>query len=237
MSKRTPIGSIRHALIPALLASALLAGCASTQQEDLPQVDQYGLQLVENTRVQAVYRDPDADFSQFNRVAIAEVEVAFRKNWLRDQNRDRVSVSQRLSQEDADRIKAAVAKEFRRIFTEELQKGGYNVVDLDTAGNATHDLLLLRPAILNLDVAAPDTMTAGRSRTFTASAGSMTLYLEFHDALSGALLGRVLDSRSAPDRGYMSVTNSVTNLSEVDRMLRRWAQMLVAAMDRAHGKS
>jgi hypothetical protein len=35
----------------------------------------------------------------------------------------------------------------------------------------------------------------------------------------------------------MSISNSVTNLSEVDRMLRRWAQMLVGAMDRAHGKS
>ena len=226
----------RRAMLAAVLAGTLASGCASTGTDALPEVDAYGLERVQGTRVEAVYRDPNADFSQFNRVAIAEVEVAFRKDWLRDQNRDRVSVSRRLTQEDADRIRAAVAKEFRRIFTDELQKGGYTVVNLDGSDNAADDLLVLTPAILNLDVSAPDVQAPGRSRTYTASAGSMTLYLEFHDALSGALLGRAVDSRSAPDRGYLSISNSVTNLSEVDRMLRRWAQMLVAAMDRAHGK-
>lgn len=236
--KDTPFVSVRRLARSTVitLGAALLVACASTGQDELPQTDQFGLQLVAGTKVQVAYVDPQADFSQFHRVAIEEVEVAFHKNWLRDQNRDRTSAGRRITQADADRIRAAVAAEFSRIFTEELEKAGYEVVSHDNFDNAADDLLLLTPAIINLDVTAPDVQTAGRSRSYTASAGAMTLYLEFHDALSGALLGRVLDSQRAPDRGYMSISNSVTNKSEADRMLRRWAQLLVAALDRVHGK-
>jgi hypothetical protein len=217
-------------------AAVLLGACASNPQEDLPKVDKDGLVLVEGSKAAAAYKNPDADFSQFNRVTIAEVQVAFRKNWLRDQNQERVAVTRRVTQEDADRIKSAVADEFTRIFTEELEKGGYEVVAYDGFENAADDLLLLAPAIVNLDVTAPDTQSPGMSRTYTASTGSMTLYMEFHDSISGELLGRIVDSQSAPDRGYMSISNSVTNKAEADRMLRRWAQSLVAGLDRVHGK-
>ena len=221
----------------AMIGLALLLGaCASSQKEDLPKVDKDGLELVEGSKAAAAYRNPDADFSQFNRVTIADVQVAFRKNWLRDQNQDRVALTHRVTQEDADRIKQAVANEFTRIFTEELEKGGYEVVDYEGFENAADDLLLLTPAIVNLDVTAPDTHSPGMSRTYTASTGSMTLYLEFHDSISGELLGRVVDSQAAPDRGYMTISNSVTNKADADRMLRRWAQSLVAALDRVHGK-
>lgn len=228
-----PAATLMKALL-ALTAGALLGACASSPSQELPEVDSFGLHRADSSNVQAVYLDPEADFSQFHRVAIAPVEVAFRKNWLRDQNRDR---TRRVSQADADQIKLAVADEFKRVLTEELTSAGYAVVDLEGLDNSADDLLLLRPAILNLDVTAPDVQQAGRSRSFTASAGSMTLYLELNDALSGALLGRVLDSRAAPDRGFMSISNSVTNRSEATRIMRRWAQLLAQGLDRAHGKS
>ncbi len=44
----------------------------------------------------------------------------------------------------------------------------------------------------NLYINAPDTMSAGRSRTYTTEAGEATLVLEARDSTSGALLGRVL---------------------------------------------
>ena len=54
--------------------------------------------------------------------------------------------------------------------------------------------------------------------------------------ITGALLGKVADSQAVRDRGYMNITNSVTNKAEADRMLRRWARMLVARLDKIHGK-
>ena len=219
-----------------LVATVLIGACATSTKEELPAVTEDGLVLVEGTRADAVYKLPDADFSQYERVYIADVEVAFRKNWLEDQNRERRSVSHRITQEDADKIRQAVAGEFSKVFTEELEKGGYPVVSSPGEAGPTDDVLALVPAIVNLDIAAPDTMSAGRTRSYTASAGSMTLYMEFRDAVTGALLGRVTDAQAAPDTGYMRVSNSVTNMAEADRMLRKWARKLVERMDDVHGR-
>lgn len=218
----------------AVLAMGMLAGCASTPNEDLPTVTDEGLHLVKGTKSSALYVLPDADLAQYNRFAIAEVRVAFKDDWLKEQNATRRA--HRVTQKDADEIKSAVSEQFEKIFTEELQKGGYKVVNLEGVDNSEQDLLLLRPAIINLDVTAPDTMTAGRSRTFTASAGSMTLLMGFHDAVSGSLLARVVDAEAARDTGYMQISNSVTNMSEANRIFRKWAKILVTKTDAAHGK-
>jgi hypothetical protein len=218
-------------------ALVLVGACATSQKEMLPERTEDGLVLVEGANAAVVYRNPDADLSGYNRVFLADVQVAFRKDWLRDQNRDSISVNRRLTQEDADRIKAAVAQEFRRIFTDELEKGGYPVATELNGGKPNDDLLVLVPAIVDLDVTAPDVPAAGRSRTYTASNGSMTLYLEFRDAITGDVIGKVADSQSVRDRGYMNITNSVTNKAEADRMLRRWASLLVQGLDRAHGRN
>jgi len=67
-----------------------------------------------------------------------------------------------------EKIKADVAELFREVFTEKLgMDGGYEIVE--AAGD---DVLLVRPAIIDLDITAPDTMSAGRSRTYTSSAGT-----------------------------------------------------------------
>jgi hypothetical protein len=211
----------------------MLAGCASTSNEDLPKVTDEGLHLVKGTKSGALYVLPGADLARYNQFAIAEVRVTFRDDWLEDQNSTRRA--HRVTQDDAEGIKSAVSEQFEKIFTEELRKGGYTVVDLDGADNSAQDLLLLRPAIINLDVTAPDTMTAGRSRTFTASAGSMTLLMGFYDAVSGSLLARVADAEAAHDRGYVQISNSVTNMSEANRIFRKWAKVLVEKTDAAHG--
>jgi len=218
----------------AILAMSVLAACASAPNEELPKVTDEGLHLVKETKSSALYVLPGADLAQYNRFAIAKVRVAFRDDWLKDQNSTRRA--HRVTQEDADEIKSAISEQFENIFAEELRKGGYKVVELDGADNSAQDLLLLRPAIINLDVTAPDTMTAGRSRTFTASTGSMTLLMGFYDAVSGSLLARVVDSETAHDRGYLKISNSVTNTTEANRIFHKWARILVQKTDAAHGK-
>jgi hypothetical protein len=94
---------------------------------------------------------------------------------------------------------------------------------------AAEDVLVLRSAIVNLDVTSPDTMTPG-NRSFAASAGAMTLYLEFFDSVSSDLLGRVIDAQAAPDTGgYLA--NRATNTAEGDRILTRWADILRGHLD------
>ena len=215
---------------------ALVGACASTEKAEMPKVSDDGLALVEGTEIGAAYRQPGADFTQYNRLAIMDVGVSFRKDWMRDQNRDRVALSHRITQEDADRIKQSVADEFKSVFTEELDKGGYSVVEYEGVDNSAQDLLVLRPAIVNLDVTAPDTMSPGMSRTYTASTGSMTLVLEFYDSVTSSLLGRVMDAEAVRDAGYMSISSSVTNKADADRLMRKWARLLVEKLDDVQGK-
>lgn len=216
----------------ALFAAALFAGVGPVVASDEPpELTHDGLELVDGTKLDAVYRLPGADFTQYERVAILECAVAFRKNWQRDQNRNRRGTA-RIKQEDMDRIKAALSDEFLKIFSEELEKGGYAVVD--TGGE---DVLLLRPAIINLDVTAPDIMEPGRTRTFAASAGQMTLYMEVFDSVTSAILGRAVDGQSAWSAGRVQISNRVTNKAEADRILRRWAKILVNKLDAVHGKT
>ena len=213
---------------------ATTIGCVSTGDE-LPAVSEEGMNRVENTRVDALYVNPDADFSEFTRFAIADVDVSFRRNWLKDQNQTRRQLSRRVSQEDANRIRTAIADSFRRIFTEELQKAGYTVVDPAAFENVTGDLLLLHPDILDLDVTAPDVASPDRVRTYTACGCSMTLSLELYDAMSGTLLARITDKKKALDQRPMRITNSVTNKADADRIMRRWARMLVDKLGSVQG--
>jgi hypothetical protein len=213
---------------------ATTIGCVSTGDE-LPAVSEEGMNRVENTRVDALYVNPDADFSEFKRFAIADVDVSFRRNWLKDQNQTRRQLTRRVSQEDANRIRTAIADSFRRIFTEELEKAGYTVVDPAASENVTGDLLLLHPDILDLDVTAPDVASPDRVRTYTACGCSMTLSLELYDAMSGTLLARITDKKKALDQRPMRIANSVTNKADADHIMRRWARMLVDKLDSVQG--
>jgi hypothetical protein len=184
-----------------------------------------GLKPVEGAAVAMAYIDPEADFSAFTRVMILEPYVAFRSNWQRDQNRRR---SRNISARDMERIKADVASMFREVFTQNLQADdGFEVVD-----EADYDVLLIRPAIINLDITAPDVAAAGRSRTFTASAGQATLYIELFDSVTGTIIGRAADAQAARSGGgTMTWNNRVMNRAEGRRMFSGWANQLRSFLD------
>jgi len=206
-------------------------GISTAQAEEVEAgVSFDGLERVENSKVAKAYIDPNADFSVFKRVKILDPYVAFRRNWRRDQNRLR---ARNVRVRDMERIRADVASLLATVFTEALEAGdGFEVVDV-----TGDDVLLLRPAIIDLDVSAPDTMSAGRSSTFTTSAGAATLYLELYDSVSGDIIGRAADRqaiRSASDG--ISWRNRATNSADARRMFRRWANLLRSFLDQHYTK-
>jgi hypothetical protein len=193
---------------------------AAEARKALPETTPEGLKLVPKTKVSAVYLRDGVDFSGYTKVAILDCYVAFKKNWQRDQNDDSGQPF-KVSDSDVTRIKTELADEFKKVFTKELTAKGQTVVT--TAGP---DVLILRPAIINLDVAAPDTMQPGITHTFSASAGQATLFLELYDSVTSELLARVYDAEEADNMGFIGVRNSVTNRSDADRMLKKWADLL-----------
>jgi hypothetical protein len=206
-----------------MLVSLVIAVAATTAmaKTDLPAVSHDGLHLMPDTKLRAVYMKPGADLSQYDKVALLDTYVAFAKNWKREHNEDE-TFDQRVSDKDMKEITDRVSKEFTKEFTKVLStEGGHQVVT-----GAGDGVLILRPAIINLKVTAPDLMTAGMSETVVASAGSMTLYLELFDGKTQAIIARIIDPEAADNVGIAEVSNRVTNTADFDRVLRRWAEIL-----------
>ena len=195
-----------------------------------PDVGWDGLVAVDSSNFAIKYIDPEADFGVFKRVGILEPYVAFRSNWQRDQNRSR---SRNVRASDIERIKGDVADIFMDVFVEQLEAAGYEVVNY-----VGEDVLILRPAIIDLDISAPDTGRTGRSRTYTANAGAATLFVELFDSYSGDLIGRAVDRRAARSTaGFAVRSNRVTNRADARRMFRVWATRLVEFLDEHYVKA
>jgi Protein of unknown function (DUF3313) len=213
-----------------IVGTILIAGCTPTptMNKDLPPTTEDGLKLIPAKHVDALYWRDGATLKPYTAVQLVECGVAFKKDWMKDQNRDRYALQNRVEPEDMERIKTGLSELFDETFTKVLKEGGYNVVDKGGEG-----VLVLRPAIVNLDVTAPDLRTAGAVQTYTTSAGEMTLYMELYDSPTGAKIGQVMDRQRSMDDGHVTYTNSVTNRAEANRMLRKWAGLLVDALDEA----
>jgi hypothetical protein len=206
-------------IIVALLL--VMAATLAVAKDDFPAVSHDGLHLMPDTKLRAVYMKPGADLSEYDRVTLLDCYVAFRKNWKREHNEEE-PFDQRVSDKDMKEISSRVAKEFNKEFTKVLStEGGHQVV-----ADAGDGVLILRPAIINLEVTAPDLMTADMSQTMVASAGSMTLYLELYDGKTQSIIARIIDPEAADNVGLAEVANRVTNTADFDRVLRRWAEIL-----------
>lgn len=220
-------------LLAGLSLGLALASFAPAHAADPPppaSVD--GLQLQpQKSKHRIVYLKPGADFTPYKRVAILECLVEFEKDWQKDYNRSRVGLDYKVSDSDVERMKTGIAKEFKKVFIDELQdKGGYTVVDV-----AAPDVLVLRPALLNVEVSAPDLMTPGINATVVRSAGQMTLFLELWDSSTNTLLARIMDAQADND-SFAKQANRATNTQAADRILRDWAKELHERLDMVHGK-
>jgi hypothetical protein len=208
------------------LAALLWLNSPLAKSADDPEGTWDGLVQVKPKRIDAGFLLPGADFRPYKKIMMDPVEVAFKKDWLKNYNRDAITLSQRLSQSDLDKMAQTAREAFTEIFTETYRAAGYEIV---TAPGP--DVLRLRPGVMDLYVNAPDTMTAGRSRTYTTEAGEALLFLEVRDSTTGALLGRALDRRTTRDTGVAQVSNRVTNMADFRALFKQWADISVKAFE------
>jgi len=220
--------NVFNRLLVIILFLSIVTVAAAAKKQEPPQVTEDGLHLVPDSKLALVYVDPEADLASYSKVHLVEATVAFKKNWARDQRRDAgSSPSRRISDKDIEKIKSSLAEEFHTVFKTELEENGYELSDI-----ARDDVMIVRPGIINLDVTAPDIPTAGRSRSYTSSAGEMTLYLELLDSVTGDIFAKALDRRVDNGRFY-TWTSSVSNRAAARRILKGWATILRKALDEA----
>ena len=150
-------------------------------------------------------------------------QVAMKKNWMRDQNDSGVGLN-RVTDKDVQRILDAARENYADVFQSALTKAGYPL-----ATSPAPDVLRVSAAVINIDVTAPDVMSAGRSVTFAADAGEATLVMEFRDSVTNALLARVLDRRETD--GMPQRMNRATNVAEFRQLFGEWSSAVVKGMD------
>lgn len=226
--------AMKHTFITKSCAALLLAmsGTTAFAAYDLPETTAEGLQRVPDTKMAIVYAAPGASLAGYTSVLLLDAHVAFKKDWLRQQRTKSVT-SNRVSSRDMEDMKKRLATEFDTVFREKLTEAGYPVVD--EPGDA---VLLLRPAIINLDVTAPDTMSANRNYTITSSAGEMTLYLEMYDSVTGSIIIKALDRKGDRSQlGQFTLSSSVKNKAAANRILAQWADILVDALNEAKAET
>jgi hypothetical protein len=209
------------------LGAMVLAGCTTTQRGPS---EWDGLVRQPHPRLGAVFVKPDAEIVAYRNVKLDPVTISFARNW--DPNRGGRSQAARLNANDIAAIQSGLADLFRETFRAELERGGYQLVD-----EAGPDTLRVIPAIVDLYVTAPETMSAGRSRTYTANAGRMTLVVELRDSVTGEILARAVDSRSGRGTGQWNITNNVTNTADARRAITVWATALRQALDDLYGRA
>lgn len=209
----------------ALLGFAF-AGGLGAKAADAPPTTWDGLVRVPSKKIKFVYLAPNTDFKQYTKVMLDPTEVAFDKDWIRNYNENQADPMGQIDAGDINRGVTQGVKAASDIFDKAFTDGGYQVVT--TPGP---DVLRVRTAILNIQVASPDLMSSmSRTITNSSAAGAATLVVEARDSQTNALLGRAVDSRLAGEGGSI-LRNSVTNRSDFRQLVKKWADASVAGLN------
>lgn len=182
-----------------------------------------GLKKIEDAKSGVAYIDPNADFSVYKRVAISDPYVAFRANWRRDTNRSRLRP---VTATQMEKIKSDVASLLKEVFTERLQADdGYEVTK-----EAGYDVLLVKPAIVDLNINLPETGPRAATVSVSTSAGSAVLYIELFDSVTGDIIGRAADRQEASTATFQT-TGPAFQEAAARAIFTEWADTLREFLD------
>jgi hypothetical protein len=228
------MGSKNRCLCVGLLGAVFLAACATASQtpgasDPRPSVtdaatDADGLRRVKVAGLQEVYARPSADLGTYNKILLEPIEVSFRRDW------NPTPGGWPISAEEKQQIRDSLARIVREEVTREMSRSGrYQIVE--APGD---DVLRIDAEIRDLVINAPDSSRAGVTRTYTLSAGEMTLVAELRDAPTNDLIARVVDRKRDPEQPWFELTSRVENIAAARRAAADWALILRKQLDAAH---
>jgi hypothetical protein len=205
-----------------VLAFGLLAGLTASARENTAPETVDGLHLVPDTKLGLVYAGPEVDLSVYHNLLLMDAQVAFKKNWRRDINQEK---PYHVTAADMQNIKSEVTALFREIFTGELESAGFILVS-----EQSPETMIIRPAIVDLNINSPDTPRGATTRNITESAGDMTLYLEIRDSITGDVLVKAMDFQFDRSNITPFMMDRTRNERAARRILTNWAQVLVKGL-------
>jgi hypothetical protein len=225
---------MRAAHITTLVTAILLGGAVMgwpADAKEAPPAEWDGLQRVDVPKLGLVYVRPGASLADYNAIMLNQVQVTFSRD--RDANGRNRPLPYQMTKKDFDRVSQGLADMVRKSLIKEVQqKGGYQIVN--TPGP---NVLTLTAALADVNITAPDVMTAGRSTVYASSKGNMTLVAQLNDSVTGELLARAIDRRADTESSIgftmSNKANRLTNKVAAERIIDRWAAILRERLDAA----
>jgi hypothetical protein len=201
-------------------AAALAAGCAADRPPEETTPD--GLVRVPARSFGGVYRAPGASFIQYQRLILEPPSVSFVKDWA-EKHPD-------VDTEEMARIRKEAIDLFRVEFERELVKRG----PYEFAQEPAPDVLLVVPAIEDLDMTAPEAGSEPLTRTYTTGR-PVTLKVtgDLRDAQTGKLVGRVI-TYHPPERypfNDLRIANRTAHAHEQRLIFAKWSLLVREALN------
>ena len=210
--------SFRACVLALALSGAFAAGCTPSRGPE--EMTDDGLVRVPSRRVAGVYRLPGASFVQYRRILLEPPTVSFAPEWQK--NHAEVSPAEIL------RIRTESAKLFRDEFTREIfDRGPYEFTD-----ELAPDVLIVNPAIEDLDIPAPEITVKPGERSYTTGPVKMKVTGDLRDAATGKLVGRltIFEGNERYPFNELRLANRSTNAHEQRIAYAKWSRILGEAL-------
>lgn len=213
---------LHHSLV--ILLIIFLSACSKAPVietgENAQILEGSNLHKVDNTSMAAAFVDPEVSFSSYTKIML--VPVSMENTEIIQPQSTRGSRPWVLE----DRDKELINNSYQQMMSKYLvDEGGYELVTDPGEG-----VIVIQAALVALAPSAPKDdgrsrgTTSVRSKTFTDSAGTITMAMVLLDGVSGKQLVKWVDARSG--WGTMRNNNSVSNLSDVNLIFSSWASQV-----------
>jgi len=179
-----------------------------------------GLVRVPSRRVAGVYRLPGASFVEYRRIMLEPPTISFAPEWQKNH--------QDVSAAELTRIRTESAKLFREEFTRELiDRGPYELTD-----DLAPDVLIVNPAIEELNIPAPETSVSPGERSYTTGPVKMKVTADLREAATGKLVGRLtmFEGNERYPFNELRLANRATNAHEQRVAFAKWSRILNEAL-------
>lgn len=202
------------------LAAALASGCAADPPPDETTDD--GLVRVASRSAGGVYRAPEATFFQYRRIILEPPSISFVKDWAEKHPKVGPAEIMRIRTESVRLFRDEFAREF-------VKRGSYEFAD-----EPAPDVLLVVPAIEELNILAPEAGDAAGERTYlTGRPVTMKVTGDIRDAMTGKVVGRVITYHPPEQNPYneLRIANRSTTAQEQRRVFSEWSLIAREAID------
>lgn len=214
------------------LVVSVVAGCSMTKPHEKNaqlKADKEGLSVVEHTRFDGTFIAPGAQFSQYTKLFVEQLDMSDVKIRKQSSNNFTQDTPWELNDED------------RRYYSERYIEALMNNLIVDgtyaTAMQAGPDVMTVSAKVLEIAPLGSKDDSKGRPtsmKVYSEGMGTMTLEITLYDSLSGKPLAIIADQR---DLGRVwEENNRVTNNVQIRLAFNQWLKNLRTELDRASGR-